>query len=274
MPRQHRSPLKRQGEGDHPRHQAGRRSGAQPHHRRALAMGPILIHLVEMGAKQHQGGGQGRATAQLDGLAPRDLGPSRLVPADGRRGEGEQSRRRGEGPKGQPTQGLPQPPIPQAKRGALVEITQAATGQNQRQHRRGTAPGHQGHQSQAQHQTTIGPSRDPVAATREVDHRVGLAEHINARIGIKNIVGQVFPGQQQDRRQQKNQQLIPAQRLVPRQLPARRHQHWHHRHGVHRPLDRGLPELAAISVGGVTACDDLELRHGCRQRQGGEDPYI
>ena len=58
---QHRRPLEGQGPGHKPGDQAGCCSRAQTHHRRPLAVGGILLHLMEVGTEQHEGGGQGRA---------------------------------------------------------------------------------------------------------------------------------------------------------------------------------------------------------------------
>jgi hypothetical protein len=100
---------------------------------------------------------------------------------------------------------------------------------------------HQGHQGQAQQQGPIGQPGHPITPAREVHQRMGFALGVDARIGIEHIVGQVFPGQQQHRRHQKQQQLIQPHQLAMAPAPTGRQQHRHHRHRVHRPLDGRLP---------------------------------
>ncbi len=268
---QHRCPLEGQGERHKPGHQRCSPAGAKAHHRRVLAVGGVFLHLVEVGAEQHQRGGHRRAAAQHQGLAPGH--PSRL---NGRT-EGQQTGRRGQRPEGQPAQGLAQAAVPQPERRPLIHVAQAAASQHQRQHRGATAPGHQGHQQQPPQQTAVGQGGHPVAPAGEVHHRVGLAVGIHAGVRIEHVVGQVFPGQQQHRRQQEGEQLIQPHHLAAAKAEACRQQHRHHRHRIHRPLDRGLPEAAAIGQRpglGVTACDDLRLCHGRRRRQPLQGPYI
>ena len=100
---------------------------------------------------------------------------------------------------------------------------------------------------------------------------MGLARGVDSGFGIKQVVAEVLPQQQQDGRQQKPEQLRPAQRSERTDPPTRRQQHRHHGHGIHRPLDRGFPEQAPI---GVTGCDSLRLNHGLDPIPPGDDPYI
>ena len=100
---------------------------------------------------------------------------------------------------------------------------------------------------------------------------MGLARGVDPGFGIKEIVAEVFPQQQQNRRQQETQQLAPAKGSPQADLPARRQQHRHHGDGIHRPLDGGLPQLAPV---GVTGCDSLRLWHGQGPFQAGDGPYI
>jgi len=80
----------------------------------------------------------------------------------------------------------------------------------------------------------------------EIHHGVGLAVGVDACIGIEHIVGQVFPGQQQHRRHKNEQQLIQLHHQPLARPPAGGEQHRHHRHRIHRPFDRGLPEAQAL----------------------------
>ena len=249
MTEQHRRPLQRKARGDEPGHQASGRGGAEPHHRRPLAVGRVLGHLVEMGAEQHQGGGQGWPTPQCQRLAPGHRGGH----AVGSGGQGEQGRCRGTGPEGQPAERFPQAPVAQPEGWTLIQVAETAAGQHQGQHHRAAAQRHQRHQRQPEQQGPVGQGRHPVAAPGEVHHRMGLAAGIHTGVGIEHIVGQVLPGQQQHRRQQKQQQLIQPHQLTAAEAPARRQQHRHHRHRIHRPLDGRRPEappLQGLGVGG------------------------
>ena len=185
--------------------------------------------------------------------------------------QNHQGRCGSERPKGQPTQGLTQAAVTQAERRALIHVTQAAADQHQAQRRPAAVPGQPPHQQQSQHQRGGRPLGDTVPAAGEVHHGMGLAGGIHTRGGIKNIVAEVFPKQQQDGRQHKAPQLQPSQRARHPELPSSGDQHWHHGDGIHRPLDRCLPQTAPI---GVTGCDSLRLRHGQDPFPQGEDPYI
>ena len=278
MAQQHRCPLQGEAGGDEPGHQAGGGGCAESHHRRTLAVGGVLSHLVEVGAEQHQGGGQGRAAAQDEGLAPGHRG---AAAGGGSGGQGEQGGGRGAGPEGQPAERFPQAPVAQPEGRTLVHVAETAAGQHQGQHHRAAAQRHQGHQAEPHHQGPIGQSRHPVAAAGEVHHRMGLAAGIHAGVGVEHIVGEVLPSQQQHGRQQKQQQLVGPHRQAPSPAPAGRQQHRHHRHRVHRPLDRRLPKAPPVrgrgtggGQRGVTACDDLGLGHGGEGRRACKDPYI
>ena len=61
---EHGSPLQRQGSRNEPGHQRRRPCGAQTHHRGLLAVGRILLNLMEMRAEQHQRGGQSGTRSQ------------------------------------------------------------------------------------------------------------------------------------------------------------------------------------------------------------------
>ena len=115
---------------------------------------------------------------------------------------------------------------------------------------------------------------------------MGFALLVHARVGIKHVIGQVFPGEQQHGRHQEDHQLVEAHQLALAGPVARRQQHRHHRHRIHGPLDRRLPKPAPVRGGralrrprlrprrGVKACDDLGLGHGGRLHQARKDPYI
>ena len=244
-PQQHRRPLQGQGDGHKPGHQASGPGGAQAHHRRAFAMGGILGHLMEMGTEQHQGCGEGRTAAQHQGGAPGDGAAAR---GSGRLsgGQGQQGCGGGAGAESQPAEGFSQAAVAQSKGRSLIDVSQAATQQHQSKDRRGAAQSDQRHQQQAKQQGPVGPHRHPIPPAGEIDQGMGLAVGIDAGVGIKDIVGQVFPGQQQHRRQQKQQQLGLADRQPLAAAPAGRQQHRHDRHGIHRPLDGGLPEAPPL----------------------------
>ena len=233
-------------------------------------MGGILLHLMEVGAEQHQRGGQGRAAAEGDGRAPGHTGACSF-----RRGsQRQQTGGGGQRSEGEPAERLPQAAVAQAQRRPLIGVADAAAGQHQRQHQGRAAQRHQRHQRQAQQQRRVGQQRHPIAPAGEIHQRMGLAVGVDPRVGIKYIIGQVLPGQQQHRRQQEQQQLIRAHRLALAQPPAGRQQHRHHRHRIHRPLDGRLPQPAPSSAIGVKACDDLRLGCGQRQLAARGGPYI
>jgi hypothetical protein len=120
----------------------------------------------------------------------------------------------------------------------------------------------------------MGQQGHPVAPAGEIHQGMGLALAVDAGVGIKDIIGQVLPGQQQHRRQQEQQQLVGPHRQALAQAPARRQQHRHHRHRIHRPFDRRPPQPPSLGTGGVKACDDLGVGGGRGQRVKGRDPYI
>ena len=103
---------------------------------------------------------------------------------------------------------------------------------------------------------------------------MGLAGGVDAGVGIKDVIGQVFPSQQQHGRKQKEDQLIEPHREPLLHAPTGCQQHGHHGHGIHRPLERSLPEAPALSDRGMKACDDLRLVSGQRQLEVREGPYI
>ena len=208
-------------------------------------MGGVLGHLMEMGTEQHQGCGEGRTAAQHQGGAPGDGAAAR---GSGRLsgGQGQQGCGGGAGAESQPAEGFSQAAVAQSKGRSLIDVSQAATQQHQSKDRRGAAQSDQRHQQQAKQQGPVGPHRHPIPPTGEIDQGMGLAVVIDAGVGIKDIVSQVFPGQQQHRRQQKQQQLGLADRQPLAAAPAGRQQHRHDRHGIHRPLDGGLPEAPPL----------------------------
>ena len=268
---QHGGPLQGQAAGHEPGHQRRGPAGAQANHGGVLAVGCVFLHLVEVGTEQHQGGGQGGAAAQRDGRPPGHTLSSGLS----RRRQGQQASGGGQRPEGKPAEGFAQAAIAETERRPLVGVADAAAGQHQGQHHRAAAQGHQGHQPKPQQQGPIRPDHHAIAAAGEIHQGVGLAVGIDPCFGVKHIIGQVFPGQQQHRRQQKHQQLIQAHRQARTDPPTGRQQHRHHRHRIHRPLDRRLPQAAALRATiGVKACDDLGLGRGCRQLGVGEGPYI
>ena len=219
---------------------------------------------MEVGAEQHQGGGEGRACPQLPGLTPgHRSGPLGLEHQQGGGG--------GTGTEGQPAERFPQAPVAKPERRPLIHIPEAAAEQNKPEHSGAARPGEADHQDQPQPQRDQRPLGHPIASTREIHHGMGLTRGINTGFGIKQIVAEVLPQQQQDGRQQEAQQLAPTQRSRPSELRSRRQQHRHHGHRVHRPLDRRLPQLAPI---GVTGCDSLRLWHGRGRFQSGDVPYI
>ena len=130
---QHRRPFKREGAGHEPGHQAGGGAAAEAHHGRAFAVAGVLLHLVEVGAEQHQGGGQGRAAAQANRRAPgHGEGLSR-------RRQGHEASGGGQRAKGDPAEGLAQALVTEPKRRPLVGVADAAAGQHQGEHRRTAA---------------------------------------------------------------------------------------------------------------------------------------
>ena len=96
-------------------------------------MAGVLLHLVEVGAEQHQGGGQGRAAAQANRRAPGH--------GDGLscRRQGHEAGGGGQRAKGDPAEGLTQAPVTQPEGRSLVGVANAAAGQHQGQHRRTAA---------------------------------------------------------------------------------------------------------------------------------------
>ena len=213
-------------------------------------MGRILLDLVEMGAEQHQRGGHRRATTQTQSLRP----GHRCNTSS--RSQHQQSRCSGKRPEGQPTQRLTETPIAQAEGRSLIDKPQPAAHHHQSQRHRLAAPGQPGHQQQTQHQRQGGQPGDAVAPAGEVHHRMGFAQGIHPGLGIEDVVAEVLPEQQQDRRQQKPHQLIPAHQLTRTQTGTGGQQHRHHRHRVHRPFDRSLPQTPPL---GVTGCNSLRL---------------
>ena len=84
---------------------------------------------------------------------------------------------------------------------------------------------------------------------------------VNSGLGVKVVVADVFPNQQQHGSQQKEGQLLglEAPDAASRtQQPARSHQGWHHRHRVHGPLDGSSPETAPL-LGHITRTHRLQF---------------
>ena len=106
---------------------------------------------------------------------------------------------------------------------------------------------------------------------------MGFALGIDTGVRVEDIVAEVLPDQKEHRRHQKQQQLIQAEgggRPLS-EPPARRQQHGHHSHGVHRPFDRRLPQPTPLPrIDGVKACDDLGLWHGVGLQGTRGGPYI